>query len=180
MKLNIIITLILYFAILSCKSDFIVIENPSQYSKVIKRGKVIGAVFSENGECFMCLQNEKRFTPNIEEIESAETILRRNIKEINYKKINQGDKCLVIHRNLSKYRRQYFGYFNEKNEKIIFVTFNKNRLTFIEKLKGFYQYESDNWKKEKETWFDGCSNHWEIKINLTKKSLFELGINGSG
>ena len=83
MKKNLLI--ILTFAFFSCTSNFKVIENPTEYSKVIKRGKVTGVIFSEKAECFMRLQNVKRFTPNIEEIESAEKILRKNIKAINYK-----------------------------------------------------------------------------------------------
>lgn len=175
-------TLILIFCIqlFSCNSIFKVIEKPTDYSVIIKRRQIIGANFSEKGNCFMCLQNIKRFSPSLDEIKIAENILRKNLKKINKKKINQGDGCLVIHNNLNKYRRQYFGYYNEKNEKIIYATFNKNKLTLIEKIKGFQIDDSENWKKEKETVLDGCSNYWEIKINLTDKRLFELGINGRG
>lgn len=175
-------TYIIFFAffILSCSSEFKVIEKPTEYSEIIQRRKIVGAIFSENGDCFMCLQNVKRFTPNLEEIKNAENILRKNIRKTNLKKINQGNGCPIIHKNLNIYRRQYFGYFNEKNEKVIYVTFNKNKLKLIEKIKGFQRDKSDNWKKERENCFDGCSNHWEIKINLTTKGLFEFGINGKG
>jgi hypothetical protein len=107
----------------------------------------------------MCLQNTKRFSPNLTEIKIAEKILYKNIRKINYRKINQGSGCPLIHSNLNKYRRQYFGYYNDENEKIIYITFNKNRLSLIEKIKGFQKDESENWKKERETVFDGCSNH---------------------
>ena len=175
-------TYFLLFSILliSCSSNFKVIEKPTEYSEIIKCGQIVGANFYENGDCFMCLQNVKRFSPNLEEIKIAEKILRENIRKANYRKINQGNGCPIIHNNLNIYRRQYFGYINKKNEKVIYVTFNKNKLKLIEKIKGFQKDESDNWKKERESWFDGCSNHWEIKINLTTKSLFELGINGIG
>ncbi|AWA31096.1 hypothetical protein HYN48_13920 [Flavobacterium magnum] len=128
----------------------------------------------------MRLQNVKRFTPNLEEIQKAEKILREKIREANHKMFNQGNGCPIIHNNLNIYRRQYFGYYNNKNEKVIFVTFNKNKLTIIEKLKGFRRDKSENWKKEIETWEDGCSNHWEIKINLATESLFEMYVNGRG
>lgn len=175
-------TLILLFSVLlfSCNSELKMIEKPTEYSEIIKFRQIIGAKFSENGDCFMCLQNFKRFTPSLEEIKNAENILCKNIRKTNSKKINQGHGCPIIHKNLNIYRRQYFGYFNEKNEKVIYVTFNKNKLKLIEKIKGFQKDESDNWKKEKEIWFDGCSNHWEIKINLTTKTLFEFGVNGIG
>jgi hypothetical protein len=172
--------LLFIFFIFSCSSEFKVVEQPTEYSEIIKRRQIVGAKFSENGSCFMCLQNVKRFTPSLAEIKIAENILKKNIRKINAKKMNQGNGCPVIHRNLNIYRRQYFGYFNEKNERVIFVTFNKSKLTVIEKIKGFQIDESDNWKKEKENWFDGCSKHWEIKINLTTKELFDFGINGVG
>ena len=60
------------------------------------------------------------------------------------------------------------------------MTFNIHKLNLIEKLKGFQKDESDNWKNEREIWFSGCSNHWEIKINLTTKELFKFNINGIG
>lgn len=172
--------LIFTFLLISCGSDFKVIEKPTDYSEIVKRRKIIGANFSENGDCFMCLQNVKRFSPSLEEIKHAESILRENIRETNSRKINQGNGCLIIHNNLNKYRRQYFGYYNEINEKVIYVTFNKNELSLIEKIKGFQKDKSENWKKEKESWFDGCSNHWEVKINLKTEKLFEFGVNGSG
>ena len=172
--------LILTTILFSCNSNFKVIEKPTEYSEVIKRREIIGALFSEKGECFMCLQNTKRFSPNLTEIKIAEKFLYKNIREINYRKINQGSGCPIIHNNLNKYRRQYFGYYNDENEKIIYITFNKNRLSLIEKIKGFQKDESENWKKERETVFDGCSNHWELKVNLTKKTLFEFGVNGRG
>ena len=146
----------------------------------MKRRKIVGANFFETGDCFMCLQNVKRFTPNLDEIKKAEEILRKKIRIANHKMVNQGDGCPIIHNNLNIYRRQYFGYYNDKNEKVILVTFNKNKLTIIEKLKGFQKDESENWKKEKESWQDGCSNHWEIKINLETESLFEMYVNGIG
>lgn len=176
-KLIILIFTNLFF---SCDTNFKVIEKPTEYSEVIKNRQIIGALFSEKGDCFMCLQNTKRFSPNLTEIKIAEKILYKNISELNYRRINQGNGCPVIHNNLNLFRRQYFGYYNGNNEKIIYITFTKNRLSLIEKIKGFQKNESENWKKEIEVVFDGCSNHWEIKVNLTKKKLFEFGANGRG
>jgi hypothetical protein len=175
-------TFILLFTLflVSCSSEFKVVEKPTEYSEIIKRRQIVGAKFLENGDCLMCLQNVKRFTPSLEEIKNAENILRKNIRKTNSKKINQANGCPIIHKNLNIYRRQYWGYYNEKNEKIIYVTFNKNKLKLIEKIKGFRKDENDNWKKERESWFDGCSNHWEIKINLETNELFEFGVNGIG
>jgi hypothetical protein len=73
----------------------------------------------------------------------------------------------IIHKNLKKYKRQYFGYINEKGEKILYI----NSL----------------WKKnEKETkWLqqiimvsDGGSHYWNIEYNLETEELENLKVNG--
>ena len=173
------LTIILTFLFLvSCKSTFKIVENPTDYSTVIKKGRVTGVVFQENATCFLCLQDKKRFTPTIEEIEKAEVILKNNLKTINQTRVNQVNKCPIIHKNLNSYRRQYFGYIDNNGNKIIYATFNWDRYTLLDRLRVYYKYESDNWKKEREVVLDGCSYHWEVKINLATKELFELGING--
>ena len=88
----------------SCNSNFKVIEKPTEYSEVIKRREIIGVLFSEKGGCYMCFQNRNRFSPNLTEIKIAEKILYKNIREINYRKINQGSGCPIIHNNLHKYK----------------------------------------------------------------------------
>lgn len=172
--------LLFSFFLFSCNSEFKVIEKPTEYSEIIKLRQIVDAKFSENGDCFMLLQKEKRFTPSLDEIKNTEKVLRKNIRKINSKKINQGDGCPIIHNNLNLFRRQYWGYYNEKNEKVIFITFNKNKLRLIEKIKGFQRDNNERWKTEREIWQDGCSNHWEIKVNLTTMELFEFRINGIG
>ena len=78
--------LLFIFFIFSCSSEFKVVEQPTEYSEIIKRRQIVGAKFSENGSCFMCLQNVKRFTPSLAEIKIAENILKKNIRKINAKK----------------------------------------------------------------------------------------------
>lgn len=163
---------------MSCKSTYKIIEKPTDYSTVIKKGRVTGVLFKENGTCFLCLQDKKRFTPTIEEIEKAELILKKNLKCINQTRVNQVDNCPIIHKKLKSYRRQYFGYIDNNGDKIIYITFNWDRYTLRDRLRGYSRDENENWKIEKEMVLDGCSYHWEIKINLNKEELFELGING--
>ena len=163
---------------MSCKMAFIIVENPTDYSTVIRKGRVRGVIFRENGTCFMCLQDIKRFTPTISDIEKAERILKENLESLNESRMNQVDNCPIIHKNLKYYRRQYFGYIDNNGNKIIYTTFNWDRYTLCDRLRGNSKDENDNWKKEVEMGLDGCSYHWEIKINLGTKELFELGING--
>lgn len=92
--------------------------------------------------------------------------------------MNQVGNCPIIHKNLKSYRRQYFGYIDGSGNKIIYATFNWDRYSLLDRLRGTYKDESENWKKEREMVLDGCSFHWEIKINLDTKELFDLGVNG--
>jgi len=178
MKKLIIISIL--FLLVSCKPTFEVIENPTEYSTVIEKGRVTGVIFSEDGLCFLCLENEERFTPTVDDIEKAEDILKQKLETINSQRINQFDNCPVIHKNLKFYRRQYFGYINSDGNRIIYTTFNWDRYTIKNRIKGHYKDESDKWKREKEMVLDGCSYHWEIKINLDTEELFELDVNGLG
>ncbi|MFC0878936.1 hypothetical protein ACE01N_20245 [Saccharicrinis sp. FJH2] len=171
------IILILLF-LMSCRSTFELIEQPTDYSTVIEKGRVKGVIFKENATCFMCLIDKQRFTPTINDIEKAEQILKKNLKTINKQRINQVDNCPIIHKKLKSYRRQYFGYIDSVGNKIIYASFNWDRYTLLDRLRGYYKDEHENWKKEREMFLDGCSYHWEIKINLNTGELFNLSVNG--
>ena len=173
--------IILIFSVLfliSCDSTFKVVEESSEYSTLIKRGRVRGVIFNENSECFMCFHNENRFTPTLEEILKSEQILKDKLKETNKTRINQFDNCPRIDKKLNSYRRQYFGYIDTDGDKIIYTTFNWDRYSIFDKLKGYSKDKSEKWKTTKEIINDGCSYHWEIKINITTKELFDLEVNG--
>ena len=172
------ITILLLSFLLSCKSTFEIVEKPTDYSTVVEKGRVTGVVFSKNGSCFLCLQDKERYTPTLDDIEKAETILKNWIKSENSRLANQIGNCPIIHNNLKNYRRQYFGYIDNSGNKIIYTTFNWDRYTLLDRLRGYSKDESENWKKEKEMVLDGCSYHWEIKINLDTEELFDLGVNG--
>ena len=168
------------FFLVSCSSTFKIVEEPTNYSSVIEKGRVTGVIFKENGDCFLCLQDKERFTPTIAEIEKAEQILKKKLKTVNGQRMNQIDNCPIIHKKLTSYRRQYFGYIENNGNKIIYTTFNWDRYTLFDRLRGYYKDENENWKKEKEMVLDGCSYHWEISINLNTEELFELSVNGGG
>jgi len=172
------IIIILLLILVSCNSTFKVVEHPTDYSTVLKKRRVTAVLFKENASCFFCLQDKNRFTPTIAEIEKAEKILKEKLYEANKSRINQSGKCPTIHKNLKSYRRQYFGYFDNNGHKIIYVTFNWDRYSILDRIRGYSKNENENWKSERQIVMDGCSNHWEIKINLDKEQLFELGING--
>jgi hypothetical protein len=164
---------------ISCKSVFQIIETPTNYSTVIKNREIEGVIFLKNADCFLCLGDRERFSPTLTEIQKAENILKQNIKAENSQLINQGNNCPVIHKNLMNYKRQYFGYFDENGNKIIYITFYWNKYTIFDRLKGYEKAENDTWKIEKSMVLDGCSHYWEINVNLDKQELFGLKVNGS-
>ena len=72
---------------MSCTSTFKIVEQPTDYSTVIKKGRVTGVIFKENGNCFLCLQDKQRFTPTIDDIQKAEQILEENLEKVNKSRI---------------------------------------------------------------------------------------------
>lgn len=123
------------------------------------------AIFSEdyNG----IIEEQERFSPTKNEVLEAEEALNKDLAELNFKKPNQSSSP-VIHENLKKYKRQYFGYFNEKGEKILFINcfWNDKKDTEKSLLNGEVRV------------FDGGSYFWQVEYNLTTKKLFNLQVNG--
>jgi hypothetical protein len=149
------------------------IENLEFQNTYLKTNRFEGVIFSKDYDPFGLNNGSgNKFTPTISEIDSAEIILRNGIEEINSNRPNQFGNCPVIHENLGRYKRQYFG-ITENGDKIIFINcfwdrrnrFNKNPIDTI-------------WKTQFRSVFDGCSYYWSIKVNLTKKFLFDFGVNG--
>jgi hypothetical protein len=68
--------------------------------------------------------------------------------------------------DLSNYKRQYVAVINDKGEKEVWVN------CFCVKF--------DYWKKEIVQVMDGGNCFFNLKINLTKKSYYDLSVNGMG
>ena len=102
------------------------------------------------------------------EIIEVESLIKNQIKELNSNKINQFNGCPAIHKKLKKYKRQYFGYIDENNNKIIWVNFIWHKKT------------DDDWENELQITLDNCSYFWNVKVNLTSKKVFDLIVNGLG
>jgi len=104
----------------------------------------------------------------LEEIRAAESILRSQLPEINRLKPNQSSGCPNINRKLDRYWRQYFGFINVKDEKVVWINMFWNK-----ELIG-------DAKRELVGMYDGCSYYWNIEINLTTRKAYNLQVNGSG
>jgi|SRR5690606_36092126 len=108
---------------------------------------------------------EKRFTPIKEEIFLAEEALQNQLKKINKNLPNQSQSP-VIHKNLNKYKRQYFGVYDEKGKKILLIN------CFWE------ERPNDYWLQSEVQVDDGGSYYWQIKYSIDDNKLFDLIVNG--
>lgn len=69
---------------------------------------------------------------------------------------------------LKNYKRQYFGFINQKNEKIVWINY------FISSAEFGY------WKKDVVFVNDGGCNFFNVEVNLTTKNIFNFSVNGAG
>ncbi|HAD12940.1 MAG TPA: hypothetical protein DCF33_10955 [Saprospirales bacterium] len=133
----------------------------------VKGSGYSGYIFDENYPIWFSIKDQKgRFTPSKDEIMIAEKLLKKQIKELNKRRENQIGRCPVIDRNLCKYKRQYVGFLNTKNEKILWINFI------------WHKKAGNQISKEVISVYDGCSNYWGIKINLNTGEVYDLFING--
>jgi hypothetical protein len=153
------------------------IGNIDYQNIYIKTNNYEGVIFSKE---YVGMLNgfKDKYTPSLGDIDSIEIILRQGIKMINKNKINQVDNCPIIHRNLNNYYRQYFGYIDSNGDKVIFINCLWSKIGFIDKINK--EPIDTTWRYEEKIVMDGCSYYWSIKVNLTKKLLFDFGVNGLG
>ena len=109
----------------------------------------------------------QRFTPTRQEIDKAESVLLTDLKILNKDLINQSSTP-IIHKNLTSYKRQYFGYIDKNGDRILLIN------CFWSRDKAF----NANWLKNRIYVLDGGSYYWNVKFNLDKAKLFDLEING--
>lgn len=113
-------------------------------------------------------QQQSRAILSCDDIKTAENILKNNLAVLYTNRTSQAKGCPNIRKKLYRYRRQYFGFINSKEEKIIWINMFWNK-EFNNKSR--YEFISAN---------DGCSYYWDIEVNITTNSLSNLQINGKG
>jgi len=145
------------------------IEQNEFQNTYLKTKDYEGVIFSKS---YIGILNasENKITPTLQDIYSSELILKKGIREINKGKPNQTDNFPIISENLRKYLRQYFGYVTSNGDTIIMI----NCFWKDESVKS----KDITWKIEERIVLDGCSFFWSIKVNLTRKRLFDLSVNG--
>ncbi|HEY0666913.1 MAG TPA: hypothetical protein VGD22_01985 [Sphingobacteriaceae bacterium] len=149
-------------------------EKRSSMHTYIKAETFEGVIFSKD---FMLpfladVTASKRFTPTVDDIERAEILLSKDIQGVNALKLNQGGiKGPVIHENLSRFVRQYFGYFTDEGDKVVYISCL---------LRDNYDHtpaKSARWLDGAVVVLNGGSNYWQVQANLNKKNLFGLDVN---
>ncbi len=108
-----------------------------------------------------------RFNPSFKEVEIAENILYNQLNERRISNFGKKWKMINVQKKYSKYHRQYFGYYNSKGDKIIYMYLMnfKNQKKFRENF--------DGWKQEI---IPGFGKFYEkntrmYRINITKKTF---------
>lgn len=96
---------ILIIALLTALTSFGHTDTTFTKAYRYKTDKFDVAIFPSN---YFDLIGGQRFTPTREEIEKAEQSLWTGLKILNKNLVNQSSTP-IIHKNLSKYKRQYLG-----------------------------------------------------------------------
>ncbi|HET7115091.1 MAG TPA: hypothetical protein VFI29_01285 [Hanamia sp.] len=141
------------------------------------RGTIFKSSYPEENLFIQAGDKLNRFTPTKENIALAESILKSQIRKANKAHFNQPGKHKYLEKNLNKYFRQYIGFINEHGDSIIHINFQWDRFTMTDRLKGYWdnrlKYNSDFSQV-----FDGGSHYWNVNVNLNKKRLYQLSVNG--
>jgi hypothetical protein len=120
------------------------------------------AIFPENHKELI---SSKRFSPTKEDVLKAEQALQSKLKGINSKLINQSSSP-IIHKNLKKYKRQYFGCYDENRKKYLLIN-------------AFWSSGNNNdWLNRMIIVLDGGSYYWDIKYYFDDDDLKDLNVNG--
>ena len=140
----------------------------SQEVVYVKKKGYEGYIFPKEHSILGFPPEQNRYTPNLENIAQAEKILQDSIGT-DYVKSSQKAYCQPpINKNtLKRYVRQYVGYSTKDGKIIIHIYLNK----------GIAMDKNDLSEDIIEV-FDGGSNHWRIKINISTKELFDMQVNG--
>ncbi len=113
----------------------------------------------------MSIDNQKdRYSPTEDDIIQAEKILKENIDSAMRKQ-----KCFnsLINRNtLKKYKRQYVGFKTNNGDIIILINLLNDKSISLELSKDIITVN------------DGGENYWSVFVNITKRNIYGINVNG--
>jgi len=140
------------------ESDFVIIPYEKDMWTIYENAKPTGITQAELNEIedllILLVEDNNQIQKKL--------LIKHNKEFPKYKREKTGREL-----NLIKYKRQYVPVINENGEKEVWINFFCS------------DYESSNWKKQIVKVFDGGNCLWNVKVSLTKKECYELGINSS-
>ena len=153
---------VLFLSIMLLLNCFVLFSQNSEYFK--GRG-YYGYAFNKDFFVFMSIENQKeRYTPTKQDIKLCEEILKSHIDQY----LSDLNICTSISRKtLNKYARQYVGFINKDGDIIIWINM-------------LYKRSQTKAELSKRVIFscDGGDSYWNIYVNITKRYLYKLEING--
>jgi hypothetical protein len=175
---NLLLSLLIFFSSGLFAQKIIKTEKVTDHSTHILGDDFEGVIFHENYFQHPNDSSEikiKRFTPSNEDILLLESVLKKQIKNKQYK----GDKKYIF-ANLKEYKRQYIGYFNDKGEKLIYVNcFPIDEDWAMQKAKeGGKTLKIPKWYTNLFQVFDGGKSFWQAHVNLNMKKIIDMSVNG--
>jgi hypothetical protein len=131
--------------------------------------------FSETGTNSWLFEGQKPATLSKSEIDQIDTILKKCVAVYNPNRQKEFDSLLLMRPgiknnlkyfviDLNRYKRQYIPITNEYGEKEIWVNC-------------FCRNQNKNWLREYISVRDGGNCYFKVKINLTKRTYYELMVN---
>jgi hypothetical protein len=106
----------------------------------------------------------KGFTPTLAEVDSAEVILKRALKDLGTRSPGP-----LVNYDLTKYRRQYWGYIDPATG---------HKILYINIFWKIFQYSND-WLKEDIEISEGGGYYCNVKFDLTTLKLYDYKVNGT-
>lgn len=178
---KLLILIFLATLLLSCKTSIETFQTNDKDKIGVKSNKFRGTIFKstyQKDKVYIAVTDSiKTFTPSIQDVTLAESILKEQIENANRSHINQLEKRQYIDRNMNKYFRQYIGFINNKDERIVHINFHWDRFTLMDRIKGYWDDRLD-YTSDFSLVLDGGSRYWKVNVNLTTKTLYGLSVNG--
>jgi hypothetical protein len=111
---------------------------------------------------------KQRFTPTRPDTDKAEKALSRDLFMLNQEMENQ-NRDNLIHRRLLQFNRQYFGFINDKGERVIKI------IAYIKSDSYRIDDDSDLLTKERIIVAGTCDN-WVVFYNIDTNELYDLAV----
>jgi hypothetical protein len=167
--------------LVGCRSSLLTFSTNDLHKVGVKSAKFRGTAFDSsysNKKLYLPdTATMKKFTPTRKELALAEQILKEQIEKANQPRVNQFGRKEYIHRNLNKYFRQYVGFINGNGDRVIHINLYWDKYTVFDRLKGYWDERLD-FTSDYAVVLDGGSRYWNVNVNLTTKSLYNLWVNG--